>query len=52
MNEIVTINETLTIWLKLWGWKPVGTEIAKKSASSLARLKLSHTPIMGTRNQW
>ena len=49
MNEIVTINGNFDDMAKAMGMaEPVGTEISKKSASSLARLKLSHTPIMGT----
>ena len=49
MNEIVTINGNFDDMAKAMGMaEPVGTEITKKSASSLARLKLSHTPIMGT----
>ena len=49
MNEVVTINGNFDDMAKAMGMsEPVGTEISKKSASSLARLKLSHTPIMGT----
>ena len=43
MNEVITINGNYDDMAKAMGIaEPVGTEVQKKSASSLARLKLSY----------
>ena len=49
MNEVVTINGNFEDMAKAMGMTGAsGTDVTKKSVSSLARLRINHTPIMGT----
>ena len=50
MNEIVSINNNFDEMAKAMGLSTVtaSTDVEKKSANQLARLRLNHTPIMGS----